>query len=50
MKTSFNELIILSCFKVVLLAILREAVLVVFKEAVAPAVLQCSLKTMSDTF
>lgn len=50
-KASFNELLILFvCFKVILLAVLREALLVIFKEAVTLAVLQCSLKTMSDAF
>lgn len=38
------------CFKVIVLGVLREAVLVIFKEAVTPVVLQCDLKTVSDAF
>lgn len=53
-KASFNELtgffVCLLQGYCIVLGILREAVLVIFKEALTPMVLQCDLKTVSDAF
>jgi len=50
MKASFNELIFVCLFQGYSITVFGEAVLVIFKEAVTPVVLQCSLEAVSDAF